>query len=142
MVNLFRAVFGKARRIDGECPGAILAALLVWPILKLENSSIHAFCSELGQFLKGRVDDCKYRANILYRVMRREDVNWRTMAIELCKSIFNANSVGPDDQRAFVIDDTIKVPRGKEGRGLLFALGPHGEPLCHRSPSGGAWHRR
>ncbi len=58
MVNLFRAVFGKARRIDGECPGAILAALLVWPILKLENSSIHAFCSELGQFLKGRVDDC------------------------------------------------------------------------------------
>ncbi len=66
MVNLFRAVFGKARRIDGECPGAILAALLVWPILKLENSSIHAFCSELGQFLKSRVDDCKYRANTLY----------------------------------------------------------------------------
>ncbi len=117
MVNLFRAVFGKARRIDGECPGAILAALLVWPILKLENSSIHAFCSELGQFLKGRVDDCKYRANILYRVMRREDVNWRTMAIELCKSIFNANSVGPDDQRAFVIDDTIKVRRGKKVEG-------------------------
>ncbi len=26
MVNLFRAVFGEARRIDGECPGAILAS--------------------------------------------------------------------------------------------------------------------
>ncbi len=49
--------------------------------------------------------------------MRREDVNWRTMAIKLCKSIFNANSVGPDDQRAFVIDDTIKVRRGKKVEG-------------------------
>ena len=117
MVNLFRAVFGKARRIDGECPAAILSTLTVWLILKLKNSSIHAFCSELGQFLKGRVDDCKYRANILYGVMRREDVNWRTMAIKLCKSIFNANPMGPEDHRAFVIDDTIKVRRGKKVEG-------------------------
>ena len=117
VVNLFRAVFGKARRADGECPAAILTALLVWPILKLTNSSIHSFCSELGQFLKGRTEDCRHRANILYRVLRREDINWRALAIKTCKSIYNASPVGAEDQRAFVVDDTIKVRRGKKVEG-------------------------
>lgn len=117
LVKIFCGSFGKQRREDSESPAALLMALLVWPLLKVKNSSIHSFCTELCHFLKGRVEDGKYKANILYSVLRRGDINWRTMAVKLSKCIFTANCMGPESHRAFVVDDTIKVRRGKKVEG-------------------------
>ena len=115
LVNLFARAFGKERRSDAEPPGAILSALLVWPFLKVR--SIHCFCAELCQFLSGKKEDSRRRQDILYNVQGREDINWRQLAFKLAKSIVKRNEFGTADELALVVDDSIKLRRGKKVEG-------------------------
>ena len=60
MVSILKAAISRKRRNDGEPLGNILAALLVWPLLKV--SSIHCFCSDALPFLQGRLEGSKVRS--------------------------------------------------------------------------------
>ncbi|MEZ5326984.1 MAG: hypothetical protein R3F19_18190 [Verrucomicrobiales bacterium] len=107
-------MFGKARREDAEPLPAILVSLLIWPLLKVP--SIHSFCSELCHFLQGRREDGDRKHDILYGVLRREDVNWRNLSGSLSKKVAAQNELGPVERRAFVIDDSIKTRRGRRSK--------------------------
>jgi hypothetical protein len=117
VVNLLANNFGKPRREDSEPLPGVLAALLCWPLLKI--ASIHSFCSELCQFIRGRSDEPQRKQDILYSVMRREDINWRNTAVTLARRIFkrSCDKFGPSSECAFVVDDSIKVRRGKKVQG-------------------------
>ena len=117
LVNEFSKVMGKPRRSDAVALPGLLIALLVWPILGMHVSSIHSFCTELCQFIKGKAGDSKRKADILYSLLRREDINWRNFAKALSRSVVSSIDLGPSDQCAFVIDDTIKARRGKKVEG-------------------------
>ena len=108
-------MFGKARREDAEPLPAILVSLLIWPLLKV--SSIHSFCSELCHFLQGRNEDGQRKHDILYGILRREDINWRNLAASLSGRVAAQTDLGPAARRAFVVDDSIKIRRGKKVEG-------------------------
>ena len=115
LINLFAQAFRKLRRRDSEPLSGILLALLTWPILKA--SSIHCFCSELCQYLRGRKDDSQRRQDILYGVLGREDINWRQQSLALAQSVAKQNDLGPVNRRAFVVDDSLKNRRGRKVEG-------------------------
>lgn len=115
LVNLFARCFRKQRRSDAEPIAGILCALIVWPLLKV--SSIHCFCAELCQFLTGRKDDSQRRQDILYGVMGREDINWRNMSGKVSMNAASETDLGSVNQRAFVVDDSIKPRRGEKVEG-------------------------
>ena len=115
LVNIFTKSFGKPRRTDGEPLASILSALLVWPLLKVR--SIHCFCFELCQFLSGRKEDSRRRQDILYTVLGREDINWRNQSRNLALSVVKQNDFGRMEERAFVVDDSIKQRRGRRVEG-------------------------
>ena len=86
----------------------MLCALLVWPLLKVK--SLHCFCAELCQILAGQV-------SVLYDFLGREDINWRGLAGELARRVYQANDLGPRSQRAFVVDDTSQARAGRKVEG-------------------------
>ena len=98
LAGLLAAAISRQRRCDGEPLSNLLCALLVWPLLKVK--SLHCFCAELCQILAGQV-------SVLYDFLGREDINWRGLASELARRVYQANDLGPRSQRAFVVDDTI-----------------------------------
>lgn len=117
MVNLFSLCIGKDRRSDASPINAILCALLCWPFLK---NSIHCFCAELCQFIGGRNGNGEKSLrpeDVLYSVLRREDINWRKQSMATARSVLKQNDLGSESKRAFVVDDSIKVRRGKKVEG-------------------------
>src|ERR1700720_3251748 len=68
LVGMLNAAISRKRRSDGEPLTNVLCALLTWPMLKVK--SLHCFCAELCQILKGEV-------SVLYDFLGREDVNYR-----------------------------------------------------------------
>ena len=117
MVNLFLKCFGKDRRTDATPISAILCALLCWPFLK---NSIHCFCAELCQFIAGGKDHGKHSnrpEDVLYGILGREDINWRKQSMGTSQSFLRQNDLGPESERAFVVDDSIKRRRGKKVEG-------------------------
>ena len=94
--------------LDGEPLPNVLCALLVWPLLKVK--SLHCFCAELCQILAGQV-------SVLYDFLGREDINWRGLASELARRVYQANDLGPRSQRAFVVDDTSQARAGRKVEG-------------------------
>jgi len=108
LVGLLAAVLGRKRRTDGEPLANLLCALLVWPLLQVK--SIHCFCAELCQILRGKV-------SVLYDFLGREDVNWRGLSSQLARRIFQQNDIGPRRARAFVVDDSIQARAGRKVEG-------------------------
>lgn len=108
LVGLLMQAISRKRRSDGEPLGNLLCALLVWPLLGL--NSIHCFCSELGQFIKGK-------ASVLYDFLGREDVSWRSLSAQSSMAVYQNNELGPRGQSAFVVDDTIKQRAGRKVQG-------------------------
>jgi len=103
--------------MDATPINAILCALLCWPFLK---NSIHCFCGELCQFIgakKNHGERSNRPEDVLYSILGREDINWRKQSIAASKSVLRQNDFGPESQRAFVVDDTIKLRRGKKVEG-------------------------
>jgi len=108
LVGLLTAVLGRQRRTDGEPLGNLLCALLVWPLLQVK--SIHCFCAELCQILRGQV-------SVLYDFLGREDINWRGLSSQLARRILQQNEIGPRRQRAFVVDDSTQARAGRKIEG-------------------------
>ena len=91
--GLLAQAISRKRRRDGEPLSNVLCALLVWPLLTLK--SIHCFCAELGQILKGH-------ASVLYDFLGREDICWRGLTSQVARRVLQDNEIGPPKQRAFV----------------------------------------
>ena len=108
LAGLLGAAIRRKRRSDGEPLSNLLCALLVWPLLKVK--SLHCFCAELCQILAGQV-------SVLYDFLGREDINWRGLASELARRVYQANDLGPRSQRAFVVDDTSQARAGRKVEG-------------------------
>jgi len=108
LVACLAAAIGRQRRSDGEPLANLLCALLVWPLLKI--NSIHCFCTELCQILAGKV-------SVLYDFLGREDINWRGLASELTRRVYQTNELGCRSQRAFVVDDTSQARAGRKVEG-------------------------
>ncbi len=100
---------GIAKR-SGEKVPQLIFAILVWPFL--EVTSIASFCGKmLGNFYTGGKD-------VLYRFMRREDINWRAICFCISKVVFDRHSLNEGNDTAFVVDDTLKHRRGKKVEGV------------------------
>ena len=108
LVGLLRAALGRKRRSDGEPLPNVLCALLVWPLLKAK--SLHCFCAELCQILAGQV-------SVLYDFLGREDINWRGLAAELARRVYQGNDLGTRSQCAFVVNDTTQARAGRKVEG-------------------------
>jgi len=108
LAGLLAAAISRKRRCDGEPLSNLLCALLVWPLLKVK--SLHCFCAELCQVLAGQV-------SVLYDFLGREDINWRGLASELARRVYQRNDLGPRSQRAFVVDDTSQARAGRKVEG-------------------------
>ena len=108
LAGLLAAAISRKRRCDGEPLANLLCALLVWPLLKVK--SLHCFCAELCQILAGQV-------SVLYDFLGREDINWRGLASELARRVYQGNDLGPPSQRAFVVDDTSQARAGRKVEG-------------------------
>jgi hypothetical protein len=107
-VGLLVQALSRKRRRDGEPIDNLLCALLVWPLLTVK--SIHCFCCELSQILKGK-------ANVLYDFLGREDVSWRAFMAQMGRQVFLQNDLGHATQLAFVADDTIQERAGRKIEG-------------------------
>ena len=108
LAGLLAAAISRKRRCDGEPLSNLLCALLVWPLLKVK--SLHCFCAELCPILAGQV-------SVLYDFLGREDINWRGLASELARRVYQANDLGPRSQRAFFVDDTSQARAGRKVEG-------------------------
>jgi hypothetical protein len=108
LAGLLRSALSRRRRSDAEPLANLLCALLVWPLMK--TPSLHCFCAELCQILKGKV-------SVLYDFLGREDVNWRGLSSELARRVNQDNEMGPRSRRAFVVDDTSKARAGRKVEG-------------------------
>jgi hypothetical protein len=108
LTGLLGQAISRKRRRDGEPLANVLCALLTWPLLTVK--SIHCFCAELGQILKGH-------ASVLYDFLGREDISWRGLDSQLSRRVLQDNDLGPVKQRAFVIDDSVKARAGRKVEG-------------------------
>ena len=84
--------------------------LLLWKWLNV--SSIALFSRKaLGTFSTAKKD-------VMYDLLKREDVNWREFNHQVAKTIYRANQLHRSRIKAFVLDDTIKTRRGKKMEGV------------------------
>lgn len=113
--TLLLQCLSKDRRSDAVELSQILITLLVWPVLK--SPSIHCFCSELCQYIKKGVLKIKRPADVIYDFWGREDINWRKFATKASIKISKDIDLGNPQDRAFVVDDSLKSRRGKKVEG-------------------------
>ena len=100
---------GVSKR-SGEKIEQLIFALLIWPFLGLD--SVASFCGKMiDTFYIGGKD-------VLYRFLRRENINWRLIAFNLARTIFDKHGFHNDSDSAFVVDDTLKHRRGKKVEGV------------------------
>jgi len=84
--------------------------LLLWKWLNV--SSIAMFSRKaLGMFSRAKKD-------VMYDLLKREDINWRAFNLQTAKGVVQQNALGQSRTRAFVVDDSIKTRRGKKMEGV------------------------
>ncbi len=84
--------------------------LLLWKWINV--SSIAMFSRKaLGIFSRAKKD-------VMYDLLKREDVNWRRFNLQAAKGVYQENALGQSCLRAFVLDDSIKTRRGKKMEGV------------------------
>ncbi len=84
--------------------------LLLWKWINV--SSIAMFSRKaLGIFSQAKKD-------VMYDLLKREDVNWRRFNLQAAKGVYQHNALGQSRLRAWVLDDSIKTRRGKKMEGV------------------------
>ena len=84
--------------------------LLLWKWINV--SSIAMFSRKaLGMFSWAKKD-------VMYDLLKREDVNWRVLNLQTAKGVYQQNALGQSRIRAFVLDDSIKTRCGKKMEGV------------------------
>jgi len=100
---------GIAKRTGVDVNEAVYL-LLVWRWLTV--SSISMFAQKaLGLFSQARKD-------VMYDLLKREDVNWRELNLLVARKVCDEHSLDSGDTQAFVLDDSIKALRGKRMEGV------------------------
>ena len=84
--------------------------LLLWKWLNM--SSIAMFSRKaLRTFSKARKD-------VMYDLLKREEINWRALNTRAAKAVYLHNRLAGSRVKAFVLDDSIKTRRGKKMEGV------------------------
>jgi hypothetical protein len=84
--------------------------LLLWKWLNM--SSIAMFSKkDLGSFSRVRKD-------VMYDLLKREEINWRALNIQTAKAVYQQNKLTGSRIKAFVLDDSIKTRRWKKMEGV------------------------
>ncbi len=84
--------------------------LLMWRWLR--GSSITMFCRvSMQQFFQARKD-------AVYKFFKREDLNWRSLNCRVARALYQRCGIQRSSRRAFVIDDSIKIRRGRKMEGV------------------------
>ena len=84
--------------------------LLLWKWINV--SSIAMFSRKaLGMFSRAKKD-------VMYDLLKREDINWRLFNLQTAKGVYQQNTLGQSRIRALVLDDTIKTRCGKKMEGV------------------------
>ena len=100
---------GFTRRSGIEITEAVFV-LLIWKWLNM--SSIAMFSQKaLGLFSKARKD-------VMYNLLKREEINWRALNSQTAKAVYQQNQLAVSRVKAFVLDDSIKTRRGKKMEGV------------------------
>jgi hypothetical protein len=102
------SLIGKAgiSKRSGTAIGTVVFLLLLWVWLK--STSIAFFCREsLHQFSRGKKD-------MMYDLLKREDVNWRTLNNLTAQAIYDHHKLGKKKYKTLVLDDSVKKRRGKK----------------------------
>ena len=88
----------------------VVFLLLLWKWINV--SSIAMFSRKaLGMFSRAKKD-------VMYDLLKREDVNWRVLNLQTAKGVYQQHTLGQSRIRAFVLDDSIKTRRGKKMEGV------------------------
>ena len=58
------------------------------------------------------------KKDVMYDLLKREDVNWRVLNLQTAKGVYQQNTLGQSRIRAFVLDDSIKTRCGKKMEGV------------------------
>jgi DDE superfamily endonuclease len=104
---LNRAGFKKRSGIDIS---EAVFLLLLWKWLNV--ASIAMFSRKaLGVFSQAKKD-------VMYDLLKREDINWRELNSQTAKEVYRQNKLGNSRIRAFVLDDSIKTRKGKKMEGV------------------------
>ncbi len=94
------------RKRSGDPVAPILFAILLWPLLSVK--SIRSFCGRfLSSYLRGGMQ-------VVYRFLRREDINWRSLSVSVAGHVYVAHDLGREQESAFVVDDSLKHRRGRK----------------------------
>lgn len=102
-----RAGFTKRSGIDIT---EAVFLLLLWKWINV--SSIAMFSRKaLGTFSRAKKD-------VMYDLLKREDVNWRVLNLQIAKGVYQQHTLGQSRIRAFVLDDSIKTRCGKKMEGI------------------------
>ena len=88
----------------------VIYVLLLWVWLK--STSIHVFSREA---LQGFADA---RKDVIYDYLKREDVNWRLLHTQIARKVFQDHRLQDCELKAFVVDDSVKIRRGKKMAGV------------------------
>jgi hypothetical protein len=56
--------------------------------------------------------------DVMYDLLKREDVNWREFNLQASKEVYRVNQLHSHRLKAFVLDDSIKSRRGKKMEGV------------------------
>ena len=84
--------------------------LLLWKWLNV--SSIALFSRKAMSVFSGAKKD------VLYDLLKRENINWREFNIQTAKEVYKSNLLNTSRIKTFVLDDSIKARRGKKMEGV------------------------
>ena len=113
--------YGVPGKRTGYPVRQVVFTLLVWVFLN--QASIRSFLGKFVGFFFGGGKD------VLYDFLKREDINWRGVGMELSKSVYSELKLGCEQETAFVVDDSIKQRRGKKVEGASTHF-DHTEGRC------------
>lgn len=108
-LNKWISLAGFKKRSGIDITEAVFL-LLLWKWLNV--SSIAMFSRQaLNVFSQAKKD-------VMYDLLKREDVNWRGLNIKTAKEIYRQHKLGGSPTKVFVLDDSIKKRKGKKMEGI------------------------
>lgn len=96
------------KKRSGTPAREVVYLLLLWVWLKVD--SIAMFSRDALQSFSAAKKDA------LYDLLKREDLNWRQLQLKTAKKVIRATDNSA--LRAFVVDDSVKIRRGKKMPGI------------------------
>ncbi len=106
----FKALLSRSgfKKLSGTPASDVVYLLLLWVWLKVDS---------IGMFSKDSLQSFSAaKKDAIYDLLNREDLNWRKLQLLTAKKVIG--STDNSTLRAFVVDDTVKIRRGKKMPGV------------------------